>query len=329
MNPMADRRRVALGALSLMGGGLLASGGRAQTGAKATAPTPSGSPAAPDVIQSQTDADDRMTVKVMVNGQGPYPFVVDTGAERSAISAELAAELMLPPGAPMVVHGVAGQIVTPSTLVAELGVGSRRLKNLTLPLLARSNIGAAGVLGIDAVQGQKVELDFFHREIRVRYSAPTTAMHDEIVVSARSRFGQLVLVDSYFENSPILVVVDTGAEKSIGNLALRRRLHAETMDLAANAAMIYSVTGQTTEGQWALINNVHVGGFGINRLPVVFSELHAFARWRLQDQPALLLGMDVLRQFDQVDIDFSRREVRFRGALAAEGRRPATLARLG
>jgi predicted aspartyl protease len=41
---------------------------------------------------------DRMTVEVFINGQGPFNFVVDTGADRSALSTTLAARLGLEPG---------------------------------------------------------------------------------------------------------------------------------------------------------------------------------------------------------------------------------------
>lgn len=315
------RRALATGAASLVGA---AFAGRGLAGTNPEPPRPP-TTSGDDAIASQTDSADRLTVKVRVNGQGPFAFVVDTGAERSTLALDLAAELMLPPGPPIIVHGVAGAVTTPSALVGELAVGSRRLSNVSLPLLNRADMGAAGVLGIDALQGQQLELDFLHREIRLQGSAPERARGDEIVVSAHSRYGQLVLVDSMFGREPIVVVVDTGAQHSIGNDALRRLVHADRTQIGgANSAIIYSVTGQTTSGDWALINNVQVGGFGVNNLPVVFSELHSFDRWKLKSQPALLLGMDVLRQFERVDIDFARREVRFRGAGASNDQRYAS-----
>jgi predicted aspartyl protease len=272
-----------------------------------------------------------MTVQVMVNGQGPYDFVVDTGAERSALSAELAAELMLVPGPPMVVHGVAGALPTPSALVDNLTVGDRRLESLTVPLLSHANIGAAGVLGIDAVQGQRVVLDFRRGRILVEASAPRGNAFSDIVVHAKSRFGQLVLVDSFFHDQPVLVVVDTGAQNTIGNSALRTRVRYEpaTDRLGQSSTDIFSVTGQVITGDWALVSAVHVGGFEMSHLPIVFSDLHSFARWDLQRQPAMLLGMDVLRQFETVEIDFGRREVRFRNLITPGQRLTRTGSRLG
>ena len=316
-----SRRAVTVGALAALSGGAFP--------LSAAFAQPPAAPAKPEVLTSQTDAADRMTVMVRINGAGPFPFLVDTGAERSVVAADLAAELMLPPGGPLIVHGVAGAVTAPSALVGELAVGGRRLRALSLPVLLRTDIGAAGVLGIDALQGQRVELDFARREIRVQYASAARVASDEIVITAKSRFGQLVLIDSAYRGAPILVVVDTGAQTSIGNLALRRLIGADPVGQGTGRAEILSVTGQRAGGDWALVSNVKVGGFTVNRLPVVFADLHSFERWRLTDQPALLLGMDVLRQFEGVAVDFSRREVRFRGLMAAEDRGRTTLASLG
>lgn len=280
-------------------------------------------PAPAGAIGTGLDEAERMTVPVLINGKGPYPFVVDTGAERSALSAELAAELMLVPGPAMVVHGVAGAVTTSSVLADTLTVGGRQLENLTLPLLSAANIGAMGVLGIDAVRDQRVTLDFLNKRIVVSPTPVREQTFTDIVVRAKSRFGQLVLVDSYFQQHTVLVVIDTGAQNTIGNNALRARVRHESLSGPPHAD-IFSVTGQSTTGDWALISAVHVGGFEMSHLPVLFSDLHSFGRWRLQDQPALLLGMDVLRQFETVDIDFARREVRFHNLMTPGQRLTST-----
>ncbi len=266
-----------------------------------------------DTIQGGVDDSDRLTAPVMLNGKGPYAFLIDTGAERSVISADLAAELGLPVGDPIRVHGVAGEIIAPTAHLAKMDVGVRTLTNLTLPLLARHDLGADGVLGIDALQNQRVLFDFRKRQIIVEASTPRHAEPGEVVVSAKSRFGQLVLVDSSFNDEPVLVVVDTGAESSIANPALQRLITlSRRIDEKIGQADIYSVTGQKTVGDWNLTPRLKVGGVTISNLPVVFADLHSFRVWKLDRQPSMLLGMDILRQFDTVQIDFARREVRFR-----------------
>jgi len=280
--------------------------------------TPPGEPSDQDTLKALVDQTHRMTTEVFIDGQGPFSFLVDTGADHSVVSREVAEALNLAAGQTMVVHGVAGDVSVPSARVAEFRVGSRSLQNVSLPLLERSNVGAAGVLGIDVLQGQRVLFDFRGNRILITTSQERHATFDEVVVHARSRFGQLVLVDSSLDDHPILVVIDTGAEDSIANLAFQRRVAEEQTERTGEIAAIFSVTGQKTTGSWAVIPNVQIGGFRLRHLPVVFSELMSFQRWQLSNQPTLLLGMDVLRLFDAVEIDFARREVHFSGLHAAE-----------
>ena len=43
---------------------------------------------------------------------------------------------------------------------------------------------------------------------------------------------------------------------------------------------------------------------------VVFADSHAFRRLNLDDKPALLLGMNALRSFERVSIDFQRKKLK-------------------
>ena len=50
--------------------------------------------------------DTRLSVDVQVNGRGPYHFVVDSGADTSAVGLRVAHDLELPLGTPAVVNGM-------------------------------------------------------------------------------------------------------------------------------------------------------------------------------------------------------------------------------
>ena len=63
-------------------------------------------------------------------------------------------------------------------------------------------------------------------------------------------------------------------------------------------------------GQYTIVRKLEVGGVTLKDLPVVFTESHAFGRLGLEGKPALLLGMNALRGFDRVSIDFAKRKLR-------------------
>jgi hypothetical protein len=48
----------------------------------------------------------------------------------------------------------------------------------------------------------------------------------------------------------------------------------------------------------------------LRNLAVVFAPAHTFKQLKLNDKPALLLGMNAIRAFKKVSIDFSRLTLR-------------------
>jgi hypothetical protein len=59
------------------------------------------------------------------------------------------------------------------------------------------------------------------------------------------------------------------------------------------------------------IERLDIGGVGFNNLPIAFADVAPFRKFGLTKVPALMLGMDALRLFRRVDVDFANREVRF------------------
>ena len=257
----------------------------------------------------------RMRVPVRVDGKGPFPFVVDTGADRSVISTELAAALQLPNAGVANVNGIAGVRVASCAQVERLDAGGVRLDRARLPTLPREGLGGLGLVGLDCLSGQRMEIDFDRGVMELRRSRGFPSEPGEIVVRGKSRFGKLILVDSSARRQPIYVVLDSGAQNSLGNGALRdllttRRRAAKQPD-PARAVVLESATGQTIDGWSDEAAELVLGGVRLQRVPVIYSDLHTFHLYGLEQEPALMLGMDVLRIFRRVWVDFARREVGF------------------
>ena len=112
-------------------------------------------------IDTAIDVVDRMTVPVTIDGRGPFPFVVDTGADRTVVSRELATALGLAAGGPATMHSMSGVGQVSTVLVERLGVGGRtRDDELRAPALAEIHLGAKGLLGVDSLKGRRVVMDF-------------------------------------------------------------------------------------------------------------------------------------------------------------------------
>jgi predicted aspartyl protease len=251
---------------------------RAQTAPAPSSPPPAANspaqPAAapdappnPEKLALAEDSVARMTIPVMIDGQGPFPFVIDTGADRTVIS--------------------------------------------EAPVLAAHDLGAMGLLGIDSLSGQHVVMDFPAHQFLSEPSRPEPQTADTIVVRGRSRFGQLILVDAQVRGIKVFVILDSGAESTVGNLALEKLLLRGRAGEDVKLTQVISVTGRHTPAKYEEVGEMHIGGLTIRNLPLAFAELHTFARFGLADRPAMLLGMDVMSTCRRVTVDFKRREASF------------------
>lgn len=259
-----------------------------------------------------------MTVPVTIGAAGPYRFVVDTGAERTVIARELATRLGLAPGRSVHVTAMAGSarygtVVIPDLRIGSPGPGARlSARGIEAPALVARNLGAAGLVGIDTLQGHAVTIDFAAQAMTVVPSTRRLRKErfgpDDIVIHARNLFGQLVVTDATYHGHRVRVVIDTGADTSMGNLALRRLVRLGATPLPQISLL--SVTGATLPADLAVLDRVRIGDTGFANLPVAFADAAPFTRLGIADRPALLLGMDAIRMFGRVRIDFANRELR-------------------
>ncbi len=262
------------------------------------------------------DATRRMSVQVMVGGKGPFAFLVDTGAERTVIARELAARLGLAEGAKLKLATIGGSATVPSFRVAALQMSNLHLASVDAPAFHGRHIGAAGLIGVDMLEERRVLIDFRKESMQImetRRRAPSLIKDDDaIVVTARNSAGRLILSDARLHGKRIDVIVDTGAQTSVGNMALQRLVAERRANrLPFAATELTAVTGEDVPALRTAIKRIVINGMDVNDLPVSFADSQAFRVLGLHDRPALLLGMDSLSLFDRVEIDFPNRRVVF------------------
>lgn len=288
----------------------------------AASPAPDPATLAPPVVVTpyiqpfDLDATRRMAVKVMVGGEGPFSFLVDTGAERTVIARELAERLGLTEGAKLKMATIGGSAVVPSYRVAAVEMANLRLAAIDAPALLGRHLGAAGLIGVDMLEERRVLIDFRKESMEIlqtRKSArPIIRDDDAIVVTARNSAGRLILSDARIDGKRIDVIVDTGAQTSVGNLALQKMVASRGANRQPfTATILSSVTGEDVPAMRTAIKRITLNGLDVNNLPISFADSQAFRALGLDARPALLLGMDGLALFDRVEIDFPNRRVVF------------------
>lgn len=253
----------------------------------------------------------RLTVQVHVNGRGPYRFLVDSGADTSVVGLRIARDLQLPLGTPAILNSTTARQLVDRVKVAELSLGPTTVRNLQLPALSESDVGGEGLIGIDALVQQRLLMDFEKRLIKVEDARTYWKSEPgEIVITARRHRGQLILTQISASGHVLDAVIDTGSEVTIGNSALRDKLlrkgRHEFWTVPATG-----VTGVTIPMQMTVIDELRLGPITLYDIPVAFADVPPFKLFGLADEPALLLGTDLLSTFRRVSLDFRSRKVRF------------------
>lgn len=262
-----------------------------------------------DILAVTTDKHDRMTVVVRIADQGPFHFLIDTGAQNTVLSTALAGKLALRPEKKVRLIGVAGTREVDTVTIDQIDLGQRSFYSLLAPLLPREDIGADGILGLDSLQGQRVQIDFRKGIIAVDDAKALGGNRGfEIVVVARRQSGQLIVTDAVIDGVKVNVVIDTGAEYSIGNRALQNALVRQH---GQGTMVLRSVTGQEITADLAIAENLKINDMNFGNVVIAYADAPPFAALGLAEKPALFLGMRDMRALDRIAIDFSTRRIYF------------------
>lgn len=271
-------------------------------------------------IAFRVDRNDRMTVAVRVSGKGPFHFLVDTGANRTVVSTAIASAMGLSSGPLARLHSVTGTSLVRTANVPQLELSHDRVRSVEAAVLEAANMGADGIVGVDSLRSEKVIFDFRTRMISIIPSQQR--VRDEegtIVVRGKLKQGHLIVTSATANRVPLTAVLDTGSEITMGNAALRNRLEARGRLGSPERIAMKSVTGKILVGEAFHMTNVSIGDVELHDLVILFAISPIFDRLGLENRPAMLFGMNAMRAFDKVSIDFVRKQLRM---TIAEARRP-------
>lgn len=253
----------------------------------------------------------RVWVPVMLDGKGPFRLVLDSGAVRSAVIPAVATALQLPTDRtpPVVLHGVTGSTVAPTISVDTISVGDLHIGPAVLPIIADAFGGAEGLLGTLGMEDKRIYIDFRNDFVNISLSRNQRATREFTVIPVIRHNLPLLAVQGHAGGVPALAIIDTGAQTTVGNEALRRALERQLRQRALSSDAITGATGDTQIGEGARVSPIDIGEITIREAHITFGDMHIFRLWNLVDEPAVLIGMDILGLLDTLVIDYQRREL--------------------
>ncbi len=263
------------------------------------------------VARTLRDQIGRIWAPVYIDGKGPFRLVLDTGANHSAVTAEVAQALGIPldVSSPIELRGVTGSAAVPSIHVENLLVGDLMISSPILPIVPDALGGAQGVLGTEGLLDKRILIDFRHDRITIKRSRGWRADVGFVTVPMKISDQHLLTTTAWVGSIRATAIVDTGAESSIANLALRQELmrHRSRYHFADDEVL--GATDDVSRGQDAAFPPIALGDIVIRGAHITTGNLQIFDLWNMTDKPAILIGMDALGMLDELVIDYRRREL--------------------
>jgi predicted aspartyl protease len=265
------------------------------------------------VAPTTRDRIGRIWAPVVVNGQGPYRLVLDTGASRSALVQRVVDDLGLPVEPSAVrLRGVTGTAIASAVRVEKMEFGELVVENTRVPIVADAFGGADGVLGGDGLENKRITIEFRRDRISIMRSHRQPAPPGHAVVPFRYSPERGMRVPVQVGPVKAIGLIDTGAQVTVGNLALREALSRRRGKRDQYDDVVIGITEDIQTATLVRIPSITAGQMIVRNAPVRFTDLHIFDHWKLTAQPALLIGMDVLGALDTLVIDYSRGELQLK-----------------
>jgi len=263
---------------------------------------------------TSNDTAGRAVALISINGQGPFRFILDTGANRSVLSQALATRLGLAHSGVGVVHSIDGADPAMLVNVESLSFGAVHLSRGDTPVLDGPMLdGEHGLLGVDGMAGRLLHVDFSKRCVEIYESAAQIPMQGWLSVPARMRFGSLLMVQGEILGVHVNVLIDTGSNISLANVRFRdalRNVAARTIEYHGGHAFTFGRPIVLAQSVWT--PRLHLGDTVVDSVNAYVGDFHIFDLWGLQNEPTLLIGMDVLARSREMAIDYEHGVVYFR-----------------
>lgn len=242
------------------------------------------------VTPFQLDAQGGVIVPVMINAQGPFAMLLDTGASHSAIDADVAAAVGAVKVAATTVISPAGDAARPVVAIARVQLGPV-IVDAALPTVVPVQSfdpdgHIRGVVGQDLLSPLRYTIDFTARVIRW-HDAGGTGVELPLVFED-GRF----LVEAPQAGVRWRLVPDSGA----GGLVLftGRRPAPQLLDTGRQVAL--RTAAASTTGREVIVRELILGGRALREVPAVVVE-------RPQRRPAEGDGLLPLHLFERVTFD--------------------------
>jgi len=256
------------------------------------------------ITQLERAPSGHLLTQVQIGTNGPYTFVLDTGASNTAIIQPVAETL----GFSSVWQDYddvqsltalfsAERFELQDVRVADLPAIS--LNTVVIPVDDTETQPVAGLLGADAIPATHYRIDFANASLVL--DAPPPEHADGQVGAQNLLFGRVELARGLRD---VRVMIDSGSAQTLVNDRLRTQLRDRIGGYTVNIHGVESRVARDpgAESRPVRLSNLRLGGLCLNWIIALRADLDIFEALEWNEVPAMVIGMDVL-QYATVTVD--------------------------
>jgi predicted aspartyl protease len=261
------------------------------------------------------DAQPLILLPVQVNGDGPFEFILDTGAGTSLLSSDLAKKLKIKIISTKEGQSAGGKISVSLAKVDSLAVGQAKLDDVDVGIVDLTHIGNTigtkidGDIGYNFLKHFRITIDYHDCEIRLdeprRIQRLGRSSKAEVPMRLASLAKPLLLVDVHANgDGPFQFAIDTGTSTTAiaPELAQQLGLKSSPVGPLTTGGAQVNVTAGTLE-------SFKVGRAGVDDLVVVVADFFATLSQAVGAKLDGIVGYNFLRNF-RVVMDYPSEKFR-------------------
>jgi hypothetical protein len=242
-----------------------------------------------------------LLLPVTIDGDGPFPFILDTGASHTAIASDVAQRFGFLPQSQRYedVQALTTRFEAERFALRGIAFGGLApidLVSVIIPVEEGEPIPVAGLLGADAITANRYTLDLAAGRLILD---PEPLSHADGGIDGA---GLLVGGAAMLRVSrPVHVMLDSGSARTIANMPLERL--AGNRHMVMRTMTIGGIDGRDIEeASLTTIRQFRMGGLCFSALRVLNSDLDIFRHLGWEREPAMVIGMDLL-QHARITVD--------------------------
>ena len=246
---------------------------------------------------------------VHVNDQGPFEFILDTGAGTSLLSSELAKRLAVKIIGSKEGQSAGGKVAVSLAKVGSVAVGETKLGEVDVGIVDLAHIGRTvgakidGDLGYNFLKHFRVTINYRDCELRLddpkRVDTVARGAQTEIPIRLANPAKPLILVDVHANGrGPFQFAIDTGTSTTAITSELAKQLDISTSPVGAG-----TTGGAAVDFHAGLLQSFQLGGAKIDNMAVVVADFFTMLSAAVGAKLDGIVGYNFLRNY-KVVIDY-------------------------